>query len=413
MTKRSTALHMRNACRRTLIAAADAIGVGPVLRRRREFGRIPPSPFGPSTPHYDAGRGLFEFGGSWRQIGRQTAEAFPPLATVSAARGILESASGVQRHNLTAQVDAALDTLSTWAPEVREMLDGVVQTGIGSLREVALANLTPQLIDGRSHRGCGAIAIKGSDGVLFAQNLDLGPTNLVSAAVLRPLDGLTFVTHFNPGTLWFTTGMNEEGLLVGGASVNVDREFELDTAKISDCFIDILLLTRAADVEHAVGLVRRMPGFAPANSGIASLLADRMGNIAVAEYTGTDLEVDAATTGIVANRFGSPRLAHLNRTDDPVSDAVLANSNQRIAAAEAWVAGRSVSYPALLGLIRGRSGPGAWCRSGVPPDIGWTSATYCFDVARGRMDFWNGIAPHHPPHRSLDLTSIFPRVPRQ
>jgi predicted choloylglycine hydrolase len=325
---------------------------------------------------------------------------------------MLESATSVQRHNLLGQVDAALDTLSTWAPEVHGMLDGVAQTGIGSLREVALANLTPQLIDGRAQRGCGAIAIKGPDGVLFAQNLDLGPTNAVSAAIVRPLDGLSFVTHFNPGTLWFTTGMNERGLLVGGASVNVDREFVSDTAKISDCFIDILLLTRAVDVESAVGLLRRTPGFAPANSGIASLLADRMGSIAVVEYTGTDLEVGAVTTGIVANRFDSPRLAHLNRTGHSVPDAVLANSNLRISAAEAWAAGQSISYVGLRNFIRGRSGPGAWCRSGVAPDIGWTSATYCFDVARGRMDFWNGIAPHSPPHRSLDLASVFQHVVR-
>ena len=84
--------------------------------------------------------------------------------------------------------------------------------GMGNLREVALANFTPQLIDGRSYRGCGAIAMRGSDGIVFAQNLDLGPTNAVSAAVVRPRDGLAFVTHFNPGTLWFTTGMNESGL---------------------------------------------------------------------------------------------------------------------------------------------------------------------------------------------------------
>jgi predicted choloylglycine hydrolase len=409
VTKSAVALSVRNSCRRTLAAAADAVGLGPVLRRRRELARIPPSPFGVTTPHYDARRGLFEFRGSWRQIGRQAAEAYPPSANVETARMILESSSA-QRSVLMSRVDAALDTLATSMPEVREMLDGVAETGIGSLREVALANLTPQLVDARSHRGCGAIAMRGPDGIIFAQNLDLGPTNAVSAAILRPQDGLAFVTHFNPGTLWFTTGMNERGLLVGGASVNVDREFEVDAVKLSDCFMDILLLARADTVASAVGLLKDMPGSAPANSGIASLLADRTGNIAVSECTGSDLEVQGVEFGVVANLFRSPRLVNLNRTGDPVSDAVFDNSKLRIAAAEAWMAQQRTSYAGLCDFIRGGSGPGAWCRSAVPPDIGWTSSTYCFDVASGRMDFWNGIAPHHPPRRVLDLASVFQRT---
>ena len=67
--------------------------------------------------------------------------------------------------------------------------------------------------------------------------------------------------------------------------------------------MDILLLARAHDVESAVELLKRMPGSAPANSGIASLLADRTGNIAVTECTGTDLEVQEIGAGIIANLF--------------------------------------------------------------------------------------------------------------
>ena len=322
---------------------------------------------------------------------------------------MLEASSGEERAILVSRIDAALEVLTASIPEVREMLDGVTQTGVGNLREVALANLTPQLIDGRPHRSCGAIAMRGPDGIVFAQNLDLGPTNAVSAAILRPHNGVAFVTHFNPGTLWFTTGFNDCGLLVGGSSVNVDREFSPDASKLSDCFMDILLLARAHDVESAVELLKGIPGSAPANSGIASLLADKTGRIAVSECTGTDLDVQEVGTGVVANMFRGTRLAALNRSGDPVSDAVLTNSKRRVAAAEAWIAETSVSYERLCQFIRGRSGPGAWCRSAVSPDIGWTTATYCFDMAKGRMDFWHGVAPHNPPRRTLDLTTVFQR----
>jgi hypothetical protein len=352
---------------------------------------------------------LFEFKGTWREIGRQAAEAFPPAANVEAGRLMLETSSHAERSLLLSSIDATLDTLAAAMPEVREMLDGVALTGVGNLREVALANLTPQLIDGRSHRSCGAIAMKGPEGIIFAQNLDLGPTNAVSAAILRPRNGVAFVTHFNPGTLWFTTGFNDSGLLVGGASVNVDREFAPDTSKLSDCFMDIFLLARAHDVESAVKLLKGSRGSAPANSGIASLLADKTGRIVVSECTGTDLDVQEVGTGVVANMFRGTRLAPLNRSGDSVCDAVLANSKVRVAAAEAWIAEAPVSYGKLCNFIRGRSGPGAWCRSAVHPDIGWTTATYCFDVAKGRMDFWHGIAPHNPPRRTLDLTTSFLR----
>jgi Acyl-coenzyme A:6-aminopenicillanic acid acyl-transferase len=399
----------RNPLRRTAIAILDAFWVGDKLRRMREINRVPRSPFGSATPHYDASRGLFEFRGTWRRIGQQLAEASPPTELVAAARSVIERGCAADRAILAAHIEAALAGLAAHVPAVRDMLDGVTDTGVGTLQEVALVNLTPQLVEWRASRGCGAVAMKISGGALFGQNLDLGLTNATAAAVLRPDDGECIITHFNPGTLWFTTGLNSRGLFVGGASVNVSRPFAADGSSISDCFTDLMLLSRAGSASEAIDLLRTMPGSGPPTSGIASLLGDIRGDLAIVEYTGRDIDVRLTEKVIIANRFRSENLARLNRQGDPISEAVLSNSDKRIAHAEAWAAARTPSFSSLKDLMRGRSGTGAWCRTAIAPDIGWTSATYCFDLTRDRMEFWNGIAPHRPPRRVLNLADVFGR----
>jgi hypothetical protein len=395
--------------RRTAIAILDAFWVGDKLRRMREINRVPPSPYGSATPHYDASRGLFEFRGTWRRIGQQIAEASPPTELVAAARSMIEGACTADRVILAAHVDAALASLAAYVPAVRDMLDGVTDSGVGTLQEVALVNLTPQLVEWRTSRGCGAVAVKIPGGMLFGQNLDLGLTNATAAAFLRPDDGDCFITHFNPGTLWFTTGLNSQGLFVGGASVNVSRPFAADASAISDCFTDLMLLSRAGSASEAIDLLRAMPGSGPPTSGIASVLGDAHGDLAIVEYTGRDIDVRLTENAIVANRFRSESLAPLNRRGDPISEAVLSNSDKRIAHAEAWAAAGTPAFSSLADLMRGRSSAGAWCRTAIAPDIGWTSATYCFDLTCDRMEFWNGIAPHRPQRRVLNLADVFGR----
>jgi hypothetical protein len=399
----------RNPMRRSAILLLDAVGLGERLRRVRMAARIPRAPYNSATRHYDATLGLFRFRGSWREIGRQVAEAEPPTASIAQARRHLEGLSETSRKTLLGEIDLALATLDAHIPAVRRMLDGMAEAGAGTLHEVALANLSMQLSDWRAYtRSCGAVAFRTAGGTVLGQSLDLGATDATSVALLQPEDGPAVLTHFNPGSLSFTIGVNSAGLVVGGASVNVAREFSVNSAALCDGYVDLMLLTRAGTANEAAALLRAMPGSGPPNSGIASVLGDGAGGLAIAEYSGADVAIeDAAEVAIVANRFRSRALAPLNRTGDPASDAVLTNSDARIAAAEAWVADAPPSAGRLRKLMRSRSGAGAWCRAAVPPDIGWTSATYCIDQPRGTMDCWNGIAPHRPRRRTLDLAALF------
>lgn len=397
----------RDPIRRSAILLLDAVGLGERLRRMRTAAQVPPCPYNSATLHYDGRVGLFRFRGTWREIGRQIAEAVPPVGPVEQARRHLEGLPAAARKRLLGAIDAALLTLEAHIPAARQMLDGLVDASAGVLPVVALANLSPQLADWRTYaRSCSAVAFCTADGPVLGQNLDLGATDATSVALLQPDDGPAVLSHFSPGVVWFTTGVNSAGLVVGGASVNVARDFAVRPELLCDCLTDLMLLTRATTVAEAADLLRRMPGSGPPNSGIATVLCDRAGRIVTAEYTGSDLAVADAEVAIVANRFRSAALSPLNRGGDGVSD-VLANSDARIASAETWAAAAPPSTARLRRLLRSRTGTGAWCRSAVPPDIGWTSASYCIDLARGTMDCWNGIAPHRPPRRTLELAALF------
>lgn len=386
------------------------------LRYAYEFLRpAAKSPYGPSTPHYDAGRRMFYFHGGFREIGRQFARALSMRGPLKAAKRYIANLGSVRRAAWNDRIGSARALLDEHFPEMRELIRGVCDfERTFSEEEVLCSTFATVLADASCLRSCSSVACRGRFRPIVGQNLDLGRTNATSVAYIVPADGRAVVAHVSPGYLWFGSGVNEDGLCVAGSSTCAESaDPELGPPMFPQELISGCLLWKARDVAAACDLLRRLPGVGPGNGGLNLNLADRGGAVRTVEVVCDRVEIsdDAGPVWITTNHLRSPALARLNRSDDAEAVRLLDNSRARHERAIRLLENWNGDVDRIRALLREPGGGGEWCRNATPPDEGYTSASYLFDLENDVMEYWHGILESDPRPARFDLSLLFRREP--
>jgi predicted choloylglycine hydrolase len=366
--------------RRAVASAAGAVRTVRIRRRAAQARR---------SSAFRSDLGVFVFRGGLEAIGRQIVETFPPgdgPARVEAYRRRLDESG---RRRLEEDVERAEALLAHHFPSLLRMLRGAAGAAPGcGFRELVVLNFSPVMVDWQRFWSCSAVAYRDVAGPVVGQNADLGRFAEFALAAVVPDDGSGFVAHLNRGSFWFGAGVNDHGLAVAGSSVNVEARDAQSSDRLPHTLLQAWLLASAGGVAQARRLLDAGPGLGPAADATNLLLADTSGALANLEVTGTDVvEVaDGRSVKITTNHFRSPRLEGRNRRTDPAVCALEKNSRERYARALRW-AEAPPTPERVRGLLRDGDGEGAWRRTAVAPDVGYTSASYVFDLG-GRAVSW-------------------------
>jgi hypothetical protein len=362
------------------------------------------------APAYRPELGVFLFRGRTESVGRQIVEAFPPREGARRLRAYREGLDAAARRRLEDDVDRAESLLGAHFPFLLRLLRGGADVVAGcGFRELVVLNFSPLMVDWRRFWSCSAVGYRSSGGAVVGQNMDLGRFADFCVAAVVPDDGPHFLAHLNRGTFWFGAGVNEPGLCVAGSSVNVASDAPRSVDRLPHPLLHAWLLTGAESVAHARRRLEEGPGFGPPKEGTNLLLADASGRVESVELCGREVvESDPGRpVRMTTNHFRSSALAPHNRNADAESRAFEQNSRQRHEHACDW-AREEPSPLRVRELLRAAGGPGAWRRRATPPDAGYTSASYLFDLGRRRVGWCTGSRGAEG-FRELALDDVFGR----
>jgi len=207
-------------------------------------------------------------------------------------------------------------------------------------------------------------------------------------------------------------GVNEYGLAIGGGSVNVARSFTPSPKSLPTNFADLAVLGSAQTVAEAEAAYHEFTPFGPVHDGLSLVITDFSGSATRLEATGNEVKSRKVSDVLAtaANHFQLCEMRELTRNKDHISQSILYNSIARVENAHNTLHQKRTfdSQDAKL-FLRETRGSGAWCRSAVPPDTGWTTASYVFDLGKARLHYWLGTKPSRPGWKELDLEPVFQR----
>jgi hypothetical protein len=377
-------------------------------RRRRNSSRWAPSPFGPTTPSFDPSLGLFRFKGSWEQIGHSLMVACPADDNISRCRRYLAGLRQAELARTKADIARALDQCSKRIPFLPDILRGVAAASSASLEEVTLSACVTTLAPFAEFSGsCGAILFKAETGILMGQSLDLGLVNTTAAALVEPDGGPAFVCHMNGGTIWFGPGINDYGVVTGGASVNAAGAFALCPDCLPHTLTSLMILSQATSAEHACQLVAEARPFGPPNDGETLVIADR-NTIEAVEITGNEFERRTEATAVVTNCFSSPSAAHLQANGGRFSVALEMSRKRRRHAIDRLASGELFSAEAMGSFLAETGSAETWNRAAQWPDDGWTTSRYVIDTVNDTFSHWQGPAFANPVKQEFKLSALLP-----
>jgi hypothetical protein len=378
------------------------------LRRRRNASRWEPSPFGPTTPSFDPSFGLFRFKGNWEQIGYSLMIGCPANDKISRCRRYLASLRPAELTRTEAEIARALDQCSKRIPFLPALLKGVATANSASMEEVTLSACTTTLAPfAEFSSSCGAIVSKAGAGILMGQSLDLGLVNTTALALVEPDNGPAFLCHMNGGTIWFGPGINEHGVVTGGASVNAARAFAVCPESLPHTLTSLMILSQAKSALHACQLIADARPFGPPNDGEAIVIADR-NTIEAVEISGSVFERQTEATAVVTNCFTSSSTGHLQANAGRASVALEMSRRRRRRALDRMASG-DLDTAELLGSFLAETGSAeAWNRAAHWPDDGWTTSRYVIDTANDSFSHWQGPAFANPIKQEFKLSELLP-----
>jgi hypothetical protein len=388
----------------------DKLGIRQWYHRRAIFQNLREPVIAPDAA-YDAARGLLSLSGSWRAIGAELARVTPVLQETTQARDYRGSLGQEEKDALDTKVDEAIDYLRARHGDIAALIEGAADGLAGvELRDVILANIWPSLVSWREYAlSCAALVVRRHSGPILGQNLDLGPSNNVVIAHIMPDHGPARLCHLVPGLLWLGTGVNQFGVTYGGGSVNVARAFEPSPCSLPTVFCNLALLNEVRSVADAEAVFSSFAPYSPIHDGLSLVLTDRSGSISRLESTGDDVAVlkEEGVLAAAANHFVLDGMHGMNRREDDASRAAFENSKARIARMEEAISPERANAQAIRHFLREGRGRGAWCRSAIAPDTGWTTASYVIDLGQARYHYLLGTRPAKREWRELDLEPLF------
>jgi hypothetical protein len=391
---------------KTALLRVPAIGN---LRRRRNAARWEPSPFGSATPCFDPALGLFRFKGSWEEIGHSLMRACPANDAILRSRRYLDNLRKSERVKISLDIECALDQCSRRIPFLPALLSGAAAANDASLQEAILTACVTTLAPyAEISRSCGAIVSKVENGILLGQNLDLGLVNTTAAALVEPDDGPAFVCHMNGGTIWFGPGINEHGVVMGGASVNAAGTFKPCPECLPHTLTSLMVLSQATSVEHACQLIGDARPFGPRNDGESIVVADG-DTVETIEITADEFERRTGAPAVVTNCFASPRTERFQANGRATSVALEMAKKRRRLALDRLALGELASAESLGSFLSQTGSAETWNRTACWPDDGWTTSRYLIDTVNGTFSHWQGPDIANPVKHEIKLSTIWSR----
>jgi hypothetical protein len=379
------------------------------LRRHRNASRWEPSPFGPATPSFDPSLGLFRFKGSWEQIGQLLMLACPADDAISRSRRYLNSLGKSERMKVAVDIERALDQCSRRISFLPDLLRGVAAASSASIEEAVLSACVTTLAPyAEFSRSCGAIVLKGENGILMGQSLDLGLVNTTAAALVEPHNGPAFLCHMNGGTIWFGPGINEHGVVMGGASVNAAGAFRVCPECLPHTLTSLMVLSQAKSAQHACRLIEDARPYGPPNDGESIIVADG-DTIETVEITGQEFDCRAGGPAVVTNCFTSVRNAQFQANERTTSVALEMSKRRRRSAIDQLASGDLVCAESLGSFLSRTGSPETWNRIASWPDDGWTTSRYLIDTAKDTFSHWQGPDLANPLKHEIKLSTLLHR----
>ena len=373
----------------------------PFVSFLREVRPLPPAAYPASTPHYDAELGLFTFKGTYRQMGRQFAEVFPPLKSLDGARHFL-----AKRKSVRGEISRATCLLEQWHPQMLDWLRGIVDDHQRySIDEAVLAAFGSVLMDCAVPTSCSAVAFMSGDRPVIGQNLDLGRSCQLALARILPLDGSFKLARIVAGYPWVLSFVNRAGLVVCGSSINVNQAPVASGELLPQELLADFVLSRANTVAGGIELLNHIPPVGPLNGGLSLILGDSSGDIRQVEIAGDKLAANEPAHGlwITTNHFRHPDMSPLCEEHGWAGKRLLENSIARYDHAGRFFGDDFLGRrDPLTVLLRSNGGKGAWLRKAQWPDLGYTTASYIVDLNRRTIDYWIGAGADEPRHASID-----------
>ena len=326
--------------------------------------------------------------GSWKDIGQKVGLIGPVDQFVDAA---LLRFDRLKDEEKTAIISRSYDSLHNATknfPQIPAMLEGLAHGSGVQFDRLVAAHFVTALDTEAPYRSCGAIGALTSNGPVFAQALDLGLTNLTATALIVPDDGPRILVHMNLGSLWFTSGVNSHGLIVGGASVNAKKSADQPAPCFPHTFVQFSCLVNASSVSDAKRLIKQELPFGAAGDASTHLLIDNH-TMAIAEIVGRVSDFRSCDKGAVTSHFLSPKMCH-HHAEDSLSLLRLKESKMRALNSKKFFERNQLDADSLADFLATDVHQGGWFRAGLFPDDGWTTSRYVLDNQSCTLASWHG-----------------------
>jgi isopenicillin-N N-acyltransferase like protein len=323
--------------------------------------------------------------------GRRHGERFRPeiVAALGALRRAHAPASFAAAHDKAA---AAWPMILSRAPDIAAELQGIAD-GCGAELAEILLRVGFEFFDAMPPAGCSAIACKGPQGAIVAQNWDAPPTVANELALFVHVGARGFeqaVIASVGGLAW--VGCNRHGL----ALLNNDLMLRSRAPGLPSQIVRRIVL-REARADDAVAALRTLPHMA----GRSYLLGDATGAIA-------GVEVSA---GRGVRVFQGPRpILHTNHAlhpdirDDEDEHALMKtypSSRQRLDVLQR-VASSASSVDHVVGALQNREGfPDSICKSASDAEGTQTSFSIIVDCGSRALHVCPGSPAEHSYHAIL------------
>ena len=364
-----------------------------------------------SVDYFDQTREILFLRGSWKEIGRKIAMATNLEPGLKMAREFRLGLASDPARILNSDLSKTFEYYSQNFPELAQMFLGASQeVNKYDLEDVIFANTWFSLIEFSTFvRSCAAVCVTRSTGSLLGQNLDLGPTNNVVLCHVVPSDGPAMLCHLSPGYLFLSMGVNSNGVVCGGGSVNVERSFEPSPMSLPTSFAELVMLSRAQSAPHAVSLLNELAPYGPTHDGLSLCLSDLNAQTYLVELTSGNIANHKANheLSVATNHFQLNEMSPLNRLSHEsriMFDGSVTRMNSGLRRLQRI---KNVRAPHLKALLRNQRGKGAWCRKARGSDTGWTSASYIYDLENATAHYWLGTNPKKKEWKTINLESFF------
>jgi len=164
-----------------------------------------------------------------------------------------------------------------------------------------------------------------------------------------------------------------------------------DGSQVPQEILSDLILSRARNVDEALRLLETLPPIGPFSGGVSLLFADAAGTARQVDLTGKSIEVipPANSIWITTNHFRG-ELSRLNNRSDQMCVRLEENSRSRYRRAIETFRDGCPDVAQMKALMREDRVHGAWLRTGVWPDVGYTTASYLIDLQSKQLEFWLG-----------------------